>query len=105
MEKHHGKITINDKCTYCCKCVESCPESILNIKKTGFRLTVGGKEGSTVMFGKECAIFVDDFEAFEIIENVLHKYQKKVALRPGSSKKKERLGEVIERLGLEVFMS
>ena len=105
MEKHNGTITINDKCTYCCKCVESCPETVLSIKKTGFRITVGGKEGSNVMFGKECALFVDDFEAFEIIEKVLRHYQEKVAFRPGSSKKKERLGEVIERLGLEDFMS
>jgi anaerobic sulfite reductase subunit C len=105
LEKHHGMITINSKCTYCCKCVESCPGSVLSIKKTGFRVTAGGKEGSTVMFGKECALFVEDFEAFEIIEKILHNYKKKAALRPGSNKKKERLGEVIERLCLEDFMS
>ena len=105
LEKHDGSIMINKKCTYCCKCVESCPEAVLSIQKTGFRVTAGGKEGSAVMFGKECALFVEDFEAFEIIEKILHNYQRKAALRPGSSKKKERLGEVIERLGLEDFMS
>jgi dissimilatory sulfite reductase (desulfoviridin) alpha/beta subunit len=104
LEKHRGTITINNKCTYCCKCVESCPESVLSMKKTGFRVTAGGKEGSSVMFGKECALFVEDFETFEIIEKVLHNYQRKAALRPGSSRKKERLGEVIERLGLEDFI-
>lgn len=73
-------------------------------KETGFRVLIGGKEGSTVMFGKEYAGFVKDFEVLEIIEKVLSNYKKKAGLRPGSSRKKERLGGVVDRLGLEQFM-
>jgi len=105
MEKRDGTIRINSKCSYCCRCVESCPEFVLSIKRTGFRVTAGGKEGTSVMFGRECALFVEDFEVFEIIEKILHNYRLKAALRPGSAKKKERLGEVIERLGVEAFLN
>ena len=67
-------------------------------------MLAGGKEGAAVLFGKECAAFVDDFEAFETVESILNNYKNKVELRPGSKRKKERLGEVINRLGLESFM-
>ncbi|GBD99049.1 sulfite reductase, dissimilatory-type subunit beta [bacterium BMS3Abin07] len=105
MEKKDGHIKINDGCTDCGKCIDACDDDILRLKETGFRVFIGGKEGSTVMFGKEYSGFVDDFEVMEIIERVLNNYQKKVALREGSRKKKERLGEVVERLGLDSFMS
>ncbi len=105
MEKIGAGIKINDKCTYCTKCVNACPEAILSIKKTGFRILAGGKEGSNVLFGKEVALFIEDFEFFEVIERILHTYKSKVELRPGSTRKKERLGEVINRLGIESFMN
>ena len=105
MDNKDGRISINERCTYCCRCVDACQESILAIEETGFRVLAGGKEGSTVKFGQECASFADDFEVLELIERILSKYENKGGLRPGFNKKKERLGEVIERLGLEGFLS
>ncbi len=99
-----GRIRISEECSYCGQCIDVCKSDVLKAGKTGFRVLAGGKEGSTVMFGEECASFVDDFEVLEKIEKVLNHYQEKAMLRPGSSRKKERLGEVIRRLGLEAFM-
>ena len=104
MEQKDGRISINEHCTYCCRCVDACGEGILAIEATGFRVLAGGKEGSTVMFGRECAPFADDFEVLELIEKLLGRYKAKGELRPGMKRKKERLGEVIARLGLDDFL-
>ena len=104
MELSNGIIEINDRCVYCGKCVEACSQEILRMGETGYRVLIGGKEGSTVMFGKEFATFVEDFEVLEIIERALTHYQNKAELRPGSERKKERLGEVVNRVGLASFM-
>jgi anaerobic sulfite reductase subunit C len=101
-----AKVQINrETCNSCGKCVKACPENILKLEATGFRVLIGGKEGATVAFGSTIADFVSDFELLEIIENVLRKYQEKAALRPASQKKMERLAEVIERLGLNSFLT
>lgn len=92
-------------CNSCSKCVKACPENILNLEETGFKVLIGGKEGATVAFGDTIADFVSDFELLEIIENVLRKYQEKATLRPASQKKMERLAEVIGRLGLHSFLA
>jgi len=105
IEKIGGHLHINDKCVYCLRCIDACSEGVLRVKQTGFRVLIGGKEGSTVRFGAEYAGFAGDFEVLEIIERALSSYIKKAGFRPGSVKKRERLGEVVERLGLEGFMS
>lgn len=101
----NGKIRINDNCTHCALCIGVCSDDILGIDQTGFRILVGGKEGSSVMFGEEYASFIEDYEVLEIIEKCLRNYTAKAGLRPGSARKKERIGEVVERLGLEAFMN
>jgi dissimilatory sulfite reductase (desulfoviridin) alpha/beta subunit len=100
----NGKIRITDDCIHCAQCVGVCSDDVLSIQGTGFRVLMGGKEGSSVMFGREYVSFADDFEVLEIIEKCLQNYVAKAGLRIGSSRKKERLGEVIARLGLESFM-
>jgi len=101
-----AKVQINrGTCNSCGKCVKACPENILNLEETGFKVLIGGKEGATVVFGSTIADFASDFEILEIIENVLSKYQEKAALRPASQKKMERLAEVIDRLGLHSFLA
>lgn len=94
-----------DICNSCSKCVKACPEDILTLEKTGFKVLIGGKEGATVTFGTRIADFATDFELLEIIENVLRKYQEKAILRAGGQKKKERLAEVIGRLGVDSFLA
>jgi anaerobic sulfite reductase subunit C len=104
IEKTGDSITINENCVYCCKCVDACNDGVIEIKNTAFKVLIGGKEGSTVRFGREIACFVDEFETLEIVERVLKRYQETASLRPGSTKKKERLVEVIDRLGTEGFL-
>ncbi len=104
IERAGRGVRINDKCIYCLRCVDACTDGMLTVEETGFRVLIGGKEGSTVRFGAEYAVFAGDFEVLEIIERALSSYLKKAEFRPGSAKKKERLGEVVERLGLEEFM-
>lgn len=105
LDKHGGGVRVNDKCVYCCKCLDHCDQNVLRLKETGFRVLIGGKEGFTVRFGEEYAIFVKDYEVIEIIEKVLRRYAEQAQFRDGSQKKKERLAEVIERTGLDRFMN
>ncbi len=106
IKKNGRSVLLKEKnCNFCGKCVKVCPYNILFFESTGFKVMIGGKEGASVAFGSVIANFVKDFELLEIIDNVLQKYQDKAKLRPASQKKKERLSEVIERLGLESFLA
>jgi len=104
IERMSDQVSITDDCQNCGRCLHVCKDGILWKGRTGFRVLIGGKEGSTVRFGQEYARWVDDFEVLEIIDRVLRNYQKKATLRPGGTRKKERLSEVIERLGIDGFM-
>jgi anaerobic sulfite reductase subunit C len=103
MEKRGGHISLNERCIDCGKCAEVCPHGMLGIDRTGFTVLVGGKEGASVRFGIRYADFVDDFEVLEIVDRVLNRYREKAIMREGSDRKKERLSEVIDRLGIEAF--
>jgi dissimilatory sulfite reductase (desulfoviridin) alpha/beta subunit len=103
IEKTGSRIKLNDKCIDCCKCVETCGHGMLGIGKTGFTVLIGGKEGVSVRFGIRYADFAEDFEILEIVDRVLNRYKERARLKKGSNKKKERLAEVIDRLGIEVF--
>jgi anaerobic sulfite reductase subunit C len=105
LELQDGQISLNENCVQCAKCARACPHGVLNIARTGFRVFVGGKEGSTVRFGRQYADFAGDFEILEIVERVLTNYKEKAQLREGSAKKKERIAEVVERMGLDAFMN
>ncbi|MFC1769747.1 hypothetical protein ACFLZI_01665 [Nitrospirota bacterium] len=102
LEMKNGYITVNDKCTDCGQCLGVC--DVLEATQTGYRVTIGGKEGGSVRFGKLYADFVDEFTVIEIVDLVLSNYRDKVQLRPGSTRKNERISEVIERVGLSSFM-
>jgi len=105
IERTGRTVSINRRCTDCGRCIEACRKDVLRVRNTGFRVLVGGKEGSTVKFGTVYAGFVDDFEVLNIIDRILDNYRKKASLRQGSTRKRERLGEVIQRLGLSAFMN
>jgi len=101
-----GRVKINrPACIACGRCVKACPEKILRSEETGFKVLIDGKEGATVAFGAVIAEFAKDFELLEIIESVLRKYEQKVTPRLAGRKKKERMSEVIERLGIAAFLA
>jgi dissimilatory sulfite reductase (desulfoviridin) alpha/beta subunit len=101
--KQGNRVALNEKCTGCSKCVEACGHGTLALGKTSFTVLIGNKEGTSVRFGTRIADQVDDFAVLGIIDWVLHRYREHAQLRPGSARKKERLIEVIDRLGIEAF--
>lgn len=96
-------VRITEGCEFCGRCLKVCPDAVLKAKRTGFKILIGGKEGSTVRYGKEYRRWVGDFEVLEVIDLVLNRYSELARLRAGSERKKERLAEVLERVGLERF--
>jgi dissimilatory sulfite reductase (desulfoviridin) alpha/beta subunit len=98
-------VLVEENCIHCAKCVEACREGVLGLAETGFRMLIGGKEGSTVRLGLKYADFLQEFEVLEAIDKVLSRYRALATLRPGSRRKKERLAETIQRLGLETFLA
>ncbi len=57
---------------------------------------IGGNVGATPRIAQECANALDDEEALAAIERVIGYYEK-------NAKKGERLGKMIDRVGIEVF--
>jgi NAD(P)H-nitrite reductase large subunit len=82
-------------------CKLSCAESwvrdigLIGDKK-GWMITIGGNVGAQPRIGKELISGLDEEEAFKAIENILEYYKE-------NAKSNERLGKMIERVGLEPF--
>lgn len=84
-------------------CKLSCSESwVRDIGLIGFAegwtLTIGGNVGMTPRIGKELASGLDDDQILIAVENVIECYKSQA--KPG-----ERLGKMIERIGLEPFQT
>ncbi len=104
IKKNGTGVMITETCQYCGRCINVCRDDVLKATRTGFKVLIGGKEGSTVRYGSEYKRWVEDFEVLEIIDLVLRRYTELARLRPRSSRKKERLSEVIERMGFKSFI-
>jgi dissimilatory sulfite reductase (desulfoviridin) alpha/beta subunit len=102
--RNKDNIKIEDNCDGCGKCAKVCKPSVIKIDGTGFRILIGGKEGATVKFGQEYATNVQDFEVLDIVDRAISRYKSERLVRPKNKKKNERLGETVERLGLNKFM-
>ncbi|MFU8770158.1 MAG: NAD(P)/FAD-dependent oxidoreductase [Desulfotignum sp.] len=84
-------------------CKLSCSESwVRDIGLIGFdqgwTLTIGGNVGMVPRLGKELAAGLDDDQVMRAVEKVIEFYKKQA--KPG-----ERLGKMIERIGLEPFQT
>lgn len=82
-------------------CKLSCAESwVRDIgligDKDGWNLTIGGNVGATPRIGKQLVGGLNDDQALKAIEDVVGFYKE-------NAKKNERLGKMIERVGLEPF--
>ncbi|MGD8666420.1 MAG: NAD(P)/FAD-dependent oxidoreductase [Desulfobacterales bacterium] len=82
-------------------CHLSCSESwVRDIgligKKDGWALVIGGNVGAEPRIAQECANGLDDSSALAAIDKVVGYYQQ-------NAKKGERLGKMIDRVGIDVF--
>ncbi|WP_300455821.1 NAD(P)/FAD-dependent oxidoreductase [Desulfobacula sp.] len=78
-------------------CAESWVRDIGFIgKKDGWTLTIGGNVGAHPRIGEELLTGLDDKAALDVVDKVVAHYQENA--KPG-----ERLGKMIDRLGLDGF--
>lgn len=82
-------------------CPLSCSESWVRDvgligKKEGWSLTLGGNVGANPRIGQEIINGLNDSEAMAAVEKAVECYRE-------NAKKGERLGKLIERLGIEMF--
>ena len=78
------------------QCAENCIKDIgLHGKKSGWTLTVGGKGTGKPRLADTLAEDLDDAQALEMVEKVVTYYKE-------NAKKFERIGKMIDRIGLDV---
>jgi NAD(P)H-nitrite reductase large subunit len=100
-EKYHGSVLPNKLKMSVSGCFLNCAESwVRDIGLTGYEegwtLTVGGNVGAQPRIGKELAKGLNDNQAFEMVEKILQYYKT-------NAKKGERLGAMIDRVGLDAL--
>lgn len=79
------------------QCAENCIKDIgLHGKKEGWTLTVGGKGTGKPRLADTLAENLDDAHALALVEKVIDYYKE-------NAKKFERIGKMIDRIGLDVF--
>ncbi|MFZ0610829.1 MAG: NAD(P)/FAD-dependent oxidoreductase [Desulfobacterales bacterium] len=100
-EVYHGKQLPGKFKMAVSGCHLSCAESWVRDvgligKKDGWSLVIGGNVGAAPRIAQECANGLDDDRALAAIEAVVGYYQE-------NANKGERLGKMIDRIGLEAF--
>jgi len=100
-EKYHGSVLPNKLKMSVSGCLLNCAESwVRDIGLTGYEegwtLTVGGNVGAQPRIGKELAKGLNEGQAYEMIERILQYYKT-------NAKKGERLGAMIDRIGLDAL--
>ena len=100
-EKYHGLVLPNKLKMSVSGCLLNCAESwVRDIGLTGYEegwtLTVGGNVGAQPRIGKELAKGLNEGQAYEMIERILQYYKT-------NAKKGERLGAMIDRIGLDAL--
>jgi NAD(P)H-nitrite reductase large subunit len=100
-ERYHGFALPNKLKMSVSGCLLNCTESwVRDIGLTGYeegwKLTVGGNVGAQPRIGQELAKGLNDSQALEMVEKILQYYKT-------SAKKGERLGVMIDRVGLDTL--
>ncbi len=85
-----------EKCILCGACIATCRKDALRAEKTGCTIFVGGKAGRQPMQGIKLIELADEEQLFSTLEKTFECYR-----REGLDG--ERLGELIERLGIEKY--
>ena len=99
--RYHGKLLPGKFKMAVSGCRLSCSESwVRDIgligQKDGWQVVIGGNVGAEPRIGQEIASGVDDASVLEIVDKVVQCYEE-------NAKKGERLGKLIERVGLDLF--
>jgi len=84
------------KCFHDGKCIGICPNDALKVNRSGWQVFAGGKWGRRPQLGLPIANFVPTLQIPDMVQKILDVYIKLAG-------KRERLGELINRLGLEEF--
>jgi NAD(P)H-nitrite reductase large subunit len=79
-------------------CAESWVRDIGLIgKKSGWQVVIGGNVGAEPRIGEEIASGLDDGQALQVVEKIVQHYQE-------NANKNERLGKLINRIGITPFI-
>ena len=90
-----GKLVIDgDKCNSCGRCFSKCYRDAMEGGGRGYRVFVGGRWGKEIQHGLPLSRYYSEEELFAVIEKIILLYREQG--RPG-----ERLGTVVQRLGME----
>lgn len=84
-----------DQCVHCGRCLTKCHHNIPWERTTGYKVTLGGRWGKKMMIGRPMKTILTSEEAvLDVIENAILLYKEQ-------AQGKERLAQVIERLGFD----
>lgn len=86
-----------EKCLSCGACMSACPTGTLEQVVNGYRVLLGGKLGRHPRLGEEIPGIYGIEEVHGLIERCLDRYRE-------CCEKGERLGAILERLGMETFL-
>jgi len=87
-----------EKCILCGACISACRKDALRAEKTGCTIFVGGKAGRQPKQGTKILELVDEEQLFSVLEKTFEYYR-------SEGLDGERLGELLERLGIEKYLN
>ncbi|WP_371379344.1 4Fe-4S binding protein [Sporomusa aerivorans] len=97
IEVRENNLSIDrDKCAGCGQCVKHCPHQALTAQKQGFAVYVGGKIGKKPLLGVKVFAVIPEQDALGYVQAILNAYRQ-------LSLQGERIGDVIQRIGLPPF--
>ncbi|MDO8745415.1 MAG: 4Fe-4S binding protein [Candidatus Brocadiaceae bacterium] len=95
-DKEGRPVFDESKCVYCGDCIRACPTDAWKDKKKGWMVRTGGKHGRHPRVADLVANFLPDSKVNDFISATLKWYKE-------NGKTKERIGTVIDRVGLDKF--
>jgi NAD(P)H-nitrite reductase large subunit len=100
-QRYHGKELPGKFKMAVSGCHLSCAESwVRDIgligKKSGWQVVIGGNVGAEPRIGEEIASGLDDAQVLQVVDKIVQCYQ-------GNANKNERLGKLIDRIGMNPF--
>ncbi|MDD4566792.1 MAG: 4Fe-4S binding protein [Methanoculleus chikugoensis] len=94
-----GKVLFSgETCIGCGDCVAVCPQGAVGVASEGLRLFLGGRSGRVLRVGTEADGLVAEEEILDTITKLLDYFRENALLG-------ERLGEMMERVGVEEVFS